>query len=518
MEVLDVSSALSALQNADADPASSLPTLRALRSSLIVSADARAALLSAGGPAFLCGLSRRLPASPSGDALLATRVALQVLVNLCAGSSAGQGAVWCAALAAGAGGECALAACAVAAAAASDGALAGVVLGCAYTCVSACAPGGEEGPPRAAAAARLRELCAHPTLLPALLRLCLPRGGGEGGAAAAAVEEWAALLAAALLDAGVLPQALAAAARGLSALQLLGSGGCGGEVTAEAVALLRAAEAAVADSPPRSLRCALAAAAPALCEVLRAACTEALQMSDVVRGGSGDGGGGEGGGGSGGGGGGGGGSLDTGPLLLLPRLHAELCVRAAETAAGLLSDGLACLSEGEESGGTAVAAHATEEALLAGGQGACALSALLALLASATPATVAPGAGAPPGAPAAGAGAPPPPHPSAALFSRRLALPAPPGLRPALMRALALALHGGGEAARLRAVRAGGVPVVLAQTRMDGTSVTLREWALLAARFWCEGEGAAALAARAEVQAVREGLVPGAKVFPDGVS
>jgi hypothetical protein len=86
------------------------------------------------------------------------------------------------------------------------------------------------------------------------------------------------------------------------------------------------------------------------------------------------------------------------------------------------------------------------------------------------------------------------------------------------MRALALALHGGGEAARLRAVRAGGVPVVLAQTRMDGTSVTLREWALLAARFWCEGEGAAALAARAEVQAVREGLVPGAKVFPDGVS
>ena len=85
-------------------------------------------------------------------------------------------------------------------------------------------------------------------------------------------------------------------------------------------------------------------------------------------------------------------------------------------------------------------------------------------------------------------------------------------------RALWLALHAGGDGARLRAARAGGVPVVLAQTRMDGSSVTLREWALLATKVWCEGAGEGAAAARAEVLAVRGGLVQGAKPFPEGVS
>ena len=79
-----------------------------------------------------------------------------------------------------------------------------------------------------------------------------------------------------------------------------------------------------------------------------------------------------------------------------------------------------------------------------------------------------------------------------------------------MTRALANCLYGEeGEAARREALEVGGVPVLLAQTKMEEGAFLLREWALLGIKHWCEGGGEAAQRAIVAVQGVREGVSPG---------
>ena len=62
------------------------------------------------------------------------------------------------------------------------------------------------------------------------------------------------------------------------------------------------------------------------------------------------------------------------------------------------------------------------------------------------------------------------------------------------------------------------MPVLLAQTKMDGESITLREWTLLGLKHWCEGHGEEAELVRACVQAVRDGAASAhARELPQGV-
>ena len=548
---------------------------RALRAAAAAGAPAsQAALLAAGAPQLLAALltGEALRSAPSAPAPLFRRVLWQALANLCAGHCAGQAAVWAAVAAPAPGGGCCALECG-ATAAASDAALASVVLGVAYTAGASACYGGEGGgggggasADSSAAQQRLAALCLHPVLLPTLLRPCLPAmggaagegEGGEGGAPAHAgdVAQWCQLLAGALVQGGHLAEALRAASRGLAAGELLLQQGSASappqqrawRVTAESTALVCAAEAELEGAgaaQARRLAPGLAAAVPALGHLLTDACTQALAMAGLCTGSS-----------SGGGGGGGGGELDSGPLLLLPRLQLGLCLRAAEAAAGLLADALSAkegLREDGEAGEVREAGEAGEAGEAPAGESdglpSGTVTAVLGLLAAATPLISAAGVEQPlPAAGEAGSGAaaveaealpPPPPSaapsaapppaiaallsPAAALFAARLPPPPPPALRTALVRALAHAMHGGpgssGEGARREALAAGGVPVVLAQTKMDASSITTREWTLLALKHWCEAAGEGGALARAAVQAVREGAAGGvARELPPGIA
>ena len=377
-------------------------SLRALRNCTVHCPSAQAALLEAGAPALLAGVltSEALRSAPSAPTPLFRRVAWQALANLCAGHGPCQAAVWEAITApsgGGGGGQCALECGATASA--SDAALASVVLGVAYTascsaCYGSDAASAASGGAAAACAARLERLCQHPVLLPALLRPCLPALGGDGGsaaptAAAADVGLWCGLLSGALLRSGHFALALQAASRGLAAGELLAPAGAAPtpppasaghglrtpqrwRVTAESTALVCATEAELegARAPQTALLApGLIASIPALSHFLTDACTQALAMAALLHG--------DGSSSSSSSG------LDSGPLLLLPRLHLGLCLRAAEAAAGLLADACSASAAAQEDGGgagSAAAAAAAQPALPSG-----TAASLLSLLAAATP-------------------------------------------------------------------------------------------------------------------------------------
>jgi hypothetical protein len=575
---------------------------RVVRTASVNAPATQSAMVAAGLPVALCKLLVResLQFFPHESAPLFRRVAWQTLSNLCAGNSRAQAAVWFALTDAAAGpgvGTCALECGATAAA--SDPALAHVVLSLVYTAAgSECYGGGGAGissGSQQTCTARLRALCTHPVLLPTVLRLCLPqlgscdrdggascssgigyaKGSAECGSVSGEVDLASRHLAGALLQCGLLPLALEAASRGLAAEELLAvnpagsaesgmpvagplsSTRCGplsaaARVTAESTALVCALEAELEDvSGVDSLRLqqGLVCSISTLGCLLKDACGQALKMAALLEHPKAEGCPGA----QWGKAGAAAAAADTGPLLLLPRLHLGLCLRAAEAASGLLSDACSAFEAAVEEGSPGGSA---EEDIPEG-----TVSALLALLAAATPqiSSVTVNMGIPTGSAGVGSGtggvgginsssgsggsggggggggggcgeSSAPTHdfasisqflsPAAALFSNRLPHPPPAKLRTAIVRALAHCLHGHlGRKCRREGLQCGGVPVLLSQTKMSEESITLREWALLGVKHWCEGGEEDAALARSLVQGVRDGFAAGvARELPKDVS
>lgn len=489
-------------------------------------------------PTTLCTLlkSEVLLDSPVDASLPFRRMVWQALSNMCSGPGGQRGVVLEAVLARDReGGVSALEVGATCSA--IDPALGGVVVGLVYTaCGCGCVWGDGEGAEEAASASLL-QVIRTPRAFNALLRLLLPptttpTGGAEDHHYEAA--SWGALLGGAILQCGLLKEALVTASMGLQAGELMGvakgveGGGAQLKITGEVTALLCAVEAVVEEKEGAEggggvggtsgggsapLHTGLMPAIPALCECIKLSSAEALGMAQLITAA---------------------GSssttstnliVDTGPQCLLPKLHLGLCLRVGEACAALLAEALAVRVACMEDRGGSVPPLATTAAA---GAMAGTPTALLSLLAAATPlisSAAAPPPPSPPPVDTAGGGgggvsagaaaksgaAATPSHidPSLALFSRRLPPPVPPTLRPALTRALANCLYGEeGETARREALEVGGVPVLLAQTKMEEGAFLLREWALLGIKHWCEGGGEAAQRAIVAVQGVREGVSP----------
>ncbi len=443
-----------------------LDVVRRWRKACVDSADTQNALVSAGASralvAFLRACEAEIVAAIGSSALmdelgLARRVGWQALGNICAGNEDASADVFGAITAfptdggransVAAGGSVAASRHAAvfeigAVASANDEKLGGVVAGVVYTCAH-----GDRS--RLSAFASLERF-----LLP-YLRLAQPthRDLGTGGASASvslAASEWVGFFVEALLKHGLLPAALAAARRGVSATALLSNDGLtlqhGRGVTAEVAILLGALQAAteaalygsggVGTSTSRDPAAAiiigahLRLCAPELRSLLLESIAGACEAPNS-------------------------------PQLALAHLHISLCLRTASSAASLLADAAAC-GGGTLAEGDCGSSDASEEEVEALGR---ALARVLA---------------------------------TAAGDSSCVSMP--PFLRPAIARALALLFADSAvlsDAFERGAVSADVVPGLLVHTSVTERAPTLREWALLAIRRIAASRGAHGDAARA---------------------
>jgi len=375
----------------------------------------------------------------------------------------------------------------------------------------------------------LKKLFGLPRAFNSLLRLLLPptHGDAERLESHADVAAWGSMLGVSILRCGLLEDAIICASQGVPATQLMFLSPAAPPprvshsyaVTGELTALLSAVEGGVEDCMGSDLNAlweGLIVSIPCFCELVKLCSKEALSTAAAILSSSAQRGSKSGEMEGGGSGAAASWELDTGPHTLLPKLHIGLCLRSAEAVSQLFAQALSAAHSRAEALSPASPECSTSIPLLSGVP-----SALLALLAAATPVLSASSID----DPAMGSNTPPQSqeklHPhlsnSASLFAARLPPPLSPYLRPSLTRALANVMYGQGvegEGARREALEVGGVPVVLAQTKMEEDAFLLREWALLAIKHWCEGGGAASQEAIVAVSGVREGLAPGAKEFP----